>query len=233
MFHQLPFSFHFLGTTLLSQSFLVTVIIAEPEVRPFFDRVCFHWFVFSHSLLCCRSFLLYAIHVTVLYSGKCVMSYIFIVKGSCISAVPQCWWLMSLHTLHICFAILIWSHHGLFTVYYCCRFSFLLIHSLSSRPSHDSDCHWTSGESFDGDDLTDQKGMRRLCFLSCLSCCFFLFSLCCACSNTVLLYYTIPYCTCIAQIFLQSCLITPSIEYSALSSSCFISVDQHFSLTMF
>ena len=98
---------------------------------------------------------------------------------------------MSLHTSHICFAILIWSHpHGLFTVCYCCRFSFLLIHSSSSsQPSHVSDCHWTSGESVDGEVLTDEKGMMCLCFLSCCS----FFSLCCACSNTVLLYYTVLY----------------------------------------
>jgi hypothetical protein len=84
LFHQLPFAFPFLsspflGTTLISQSFPVTVIVAEPEVSPFFDSwVCFHWFVCFDSCFVVVLFLLYyAIPVTVLYSGKCFMSYIF------------------------------------------------------------------------------------------------------------------------------------------------------------
>lgn len=55
----------------------------------------------------------------------------------------------------------------------------------------------------------------------------------CAVHVAIQYYCNIPYCTCIAQIFLQSCLITPLIACSAFSSSCFISIDQHFSRTMF
>jgi hypothetical protein len=116
---------------------------------------------------------------------------------------------------------------SLSTIVVVACFSFLLIHSSSSRPSHVSDCHWTSGESVNGDVSTDEKGMRCSCFLSC---CSFLH---CAVHVAIQYYYTVPYCTIIAQTLIDSCLITPSIECSALSSSCFISIDQHFSLIMF
>ena len=241
MFHQLPFSFHFISLAphsflkvflwqwLLQNKRWVRSLIVESSV--FIDLYVSTRVVL---VLCFCSFLSYAIHVTVLYSGKAVTSYIFIFQGSCISTVVQCWSLMSLHTslTHMFRNLdLITSsrivHCLLLLSLLVSHFSWstLLLHDLAS---HVSDCHWTSGESVNGDVSTDEKGMRCSFFLSC--CSFFH----CAVHVAIQYYYTIPYCTCIAQIFLHSCLIvTPSIECNALSSSCFISIDQHFSLIMF